>query len=70
MKKTKVAGIKKTQVIGIVENNLITGVKYGLIDTNQTVFAVEQAKTAYVSAVAKVQSNRTKQMRGERTKNK
>lgn len=70
MKKTKVVGAKKTQIIGIVENNSITGVKYGLIDTNETVLTVERAKTAYDSAVAKVQSNRAKKMRGERTKQK
>ncbi len=70
MKKTKIAGIRKTQIIGIVENNLITGVKYGTIDVNETVLAVEQAKTTYDSVVAKIQSNRVKKMRGERTKHK
>lgn len=70
MKKTKIVGTTKTQIIGIVEDNQITGVKYGLIENTENVLELEHAKSAYDSAVAKVEQNRTKKIRGERTKHK
>lgn len=59
-----------TKVIGIIENNHITGVKYGTIEVDENITKIENAKSAYDSAVAKIQSARTKKIRGERTKNK
>lgn len=59
-----------TKVIGIIENNSVTGVKYGMVEVDEKVSEIERAKSAYDSTVAKVQSARTKKMRGERTKNK
>ncbi len=70
MKKTKIVGTTKTQIIGIVEDNQITGVKYGLIENTENILELERAKSAYDSAVAKVEQNRTKKIRGERTKHK
>ena len=70
MKKTKIVGTTKTQIIGIVEDNQITGVKYGLIENTENVLELERAKSAYDSAVAKVEQNRTKKIHGERTKHK
>jgi hypothetical protein len=58
------------KVIGIIENDSITGVKYGTIEVKENVSKIEQAKSAYDSTVAKIQSARTKKMRGEKTKNK
>ena len=58
------------KVIGIIENDSITGVKYGTIEVKENVSKIEQAKSAYDSAVAKVQATRAKKIRGERTKNK
>lgn len=58
------------KVIGIIENDPITGVKYGTIEVDEKVSEIERAKSAYDSAIAKVQSARTKKIRGERTKNK
>ena len=58
------------KVIGIIEDNSITGVKYGTIEVDENTTKIERAKSAYDSAVAKVQSARTKKIRGERTKNK
>ena len=58
------------KVIAIIENNHVTGVKYGMVEVDEKVSEIERAKSAYDSAIAKVQSARTKKMRGERTKNK
>ena len=58
------------KVISIVKDDPITGVKYGMVEVDEKVSEIERAKSAYDSAVAKVQSARTKKMRGERTKNK
>lgn len=62
------------KVIGIIENDPITGVKYGTIEVKEevkeNVSKIEQAKSTYDSAVAKVQATRAKKIRGEKTKNK
>ena len=58
------------KVIGIIENDPITGVKYGTIEVDENTTKIEQAKSAYDSAVAKVQATRAKKIRSERTKNK
>ncbi|MBO5946587.1 MAG: hypothetical protein J6Q44_00390 [Alphaproteobacteria bacterium] len=59
-----------TKVIAIIENNHITGVKYGTVEVADNTSTIETAKSAYDSARAKIQSARTKKIRGERTKNK
>lgn len=58
------------KVIGIIENDSITGVKYGTIEVKENVSKIEQAKSAYDSAVTKVQATRAKKIRSEKTKNK
>lgn len=58
------------KVIGIIENDSITGVKYGTIEVKENVSKIEQAKSAYDSAVAKVHATRAKKIRSEKTKNK
>ena len=58
------------KVIGIIENDPITGVKYGTIEVKENVSKIEQAKSVYDSAAAKVQATRAKKIRGEKTKNK
>lgn len=58
------------KVIGIIENDSITGVKYGTIEVKENVSKIEQAKSTYDSAVAKAQSTRAKKIRSEKTKNK
>ena len=58
------------KVIGIIENDAITGVKYGTIEVKESVSEIERAKSTYDTAVAKVNVARTKKVRGERTKNK
>lgn len=58
------------KVIGIIENDPITGVKYGTIEVKENVSKIEQAKSTYDSAAAKVQATRAKKIRGEKTKNK
>lgn len=58
------------KVIGIIENDSITGVKYGTIEVDENISEIKRAKSAYDSAVAKVQSTRAKKIRSEKTKNK
>lgn len=58
------------KIIGIVENDSITGVKYGTIEVATSVSDIERAKSAYDSAVSKVQATRAKKIRSEKTKNK
>lgn len=58
------------KVIGIIENDPITGVKYGMVEVDEKVSEIERAKSAYDSAAAKVQATRAKKIRGEKTKNK
>lgn len=58
------------KVIGIIENDSITGVKYGTIEVDENISEIKRAKSAYDSAVAKVQSTRAKKIRNEKTKNK
>ncbi|MBQ8294497.1 MAG: hypothetical protein IJX89_03875 [Alphaproteobacteria bacterium] len=58
------------KVIGIIENDSITGVKYGTIEVDENVSKIERAKSAYDSAVAKVQATRARKIRSEKTKNK
>lgn len=58
------------KVIGIIENDPITGVKYGTIEVKENVSKIEQAKSAYDSAATKVQATRAKKIRNEKTKNK
>lgn len=59
-----------TKVIGIIENDSITGVKYGTIEVDTPVSDIERAKSVYDSAVAKVKSSQAKKIRSEKTKNK
>ena len=58
------------KVIGIIENDAITGVKYGTIEVDENTTKIEHAKSAYDSAVAKVKSSQAKKIRSEKTKNK
>lgn len=58
------------KVIGIIEDNSITGVKYGTVEVDEYVSNIESAKSAYDSAVAKVQTTRAKKIRSEHTKRK
>ncbi len=58
------------KVIGIIEDNPITGIKYGEILIDENVSKIERAKSAYDSTVAKVQATRAKKIRSEKTKNK
>ena len=58
------------KVIGIIENDAITGVKYGTIEVDENTTKIEHAKSAYDSAVAKVKSSHAKKIRSEKTKNK
>lgn len=58
------------KVIGIIENDSITGVKYGTVEVATPVSEIKRAKSTYDSAVAKVQSTRAKKIRNEKTKNK
>lgn len=58
------------KVIGIVENDSITGVKYGTIEVDEHTSEIERAKSAYDSTVAKVKSSQAKKIRSEKTKKK
>lgn len=58
------------KVIGIVENDSITGVKYGTIEVDEHTSEIERAKSTYDSAAAKVKSSQAKKIRSEKTKNK
>lgn len=58
------------KVIAIIENNHVTGVKYGTVEVADNTPTIENAKSAYDSARVKIQSARTKKIRSERTKNK
>lgn len=58
------------KVIGIIEDNSITGVKYGTVEVDESVSKIKSAKSAYASAVAKVQTTRAKKIRSEHTKRK
>ena len=58
------------KVIKIVEDNAITGVKYGTVEIPETALDLESAKSEYDSARAKIRAARNKKIRAERTKNK
>ena len=58
------------KVIGIIENDVITGVKYGTIEVDENISEIDRAKSAYDSAVAKAKSSQAKKVRSENTKNK
>lgn len=54
------------KTIGIIENNSITGVKYGTVEVPQTPIEIKRAHEQF----KKVRSARTAKVRGERTKKK
>ena len=54
------------KVIGIIEDNAITGVKYGTVEVPQTPIEIKRAHEQF----KKVRSARTAKVRGERTKKK
>lgn len=54
------------KVVGIVENDSITGVKYGTIEVPETPIEIRRAHEQF----KKVRSARTAKVRGERTKKK
>ena len=58
------------KVITIIEDSSITGVKYGTVEVDEYVSKIESAKSAYDSAVAKVQTTRAKKIRNKYTKHK
>lgn len=58
------------KVIGIIEDNPITGVKYGTIEVNEHTSEIQRAKYAYDSAVAKVKLSQAKKIRSKKIKNK
>ncbi len=58
------------KVVKIIKDDAIMGVQYGTVDVPETTTKIERAKSAYDSAVAKVQATRAKKIRSEKTKNK
>ena len=47
------------KVIGIIEDNPLTGVKYGLVEANEPVTEINRASAAYKQATTRVQKHKT-----------
>ena len=54
------------KVIGMIENDPITGVKYGIVEANESVTEINRACDQF----KKTRAARTTKVRGERTKKK
>lgn len=54
------------KVVGIVENDFITGVKYGTVEVPETPIEIKRAHEQF----KKTRAARTAKVRGERTKKK
>lgn len=51
------------KIVTIIEDNAITGVKYGTVEIDDNTSTIENAKSAFDSARAKIQSTHTKKIR-------